>query len=70
MASPSDPGIRRDDNKYIVLLLSLKLILLAFFILMNALSEFETRRTETVLDSVSRAFRGSIRRTGRSRATM
>jgi hypothetical protein len=60
MASPSDTQTRRDDNKYIVLLLSLKLILLAFFILMNALSEFESRKKETVLDSVSRAFRGSI----------
>jgi len=60
MSSPPDLGIKRDDNKYIVLLLSLKLILLAFFILMNALSEFESRKQETVLDSVSRAFRGSI----------
>jgi hypothetical protein len=44
----------------IVLLLSLKLILLAFFILINSLSEFETHKTQTVLDSVNRTFKGKI----------
>ena len=43
-----------------VLLLSLKLILLAFFVLLNSLSEFETQKTQAVLDSVDRAFRGKI----------
>ncbi len=44
----------------IVLLLSLKLILLAFFILLNALSEFEEARTRQVIDSVNEAFNGQI----------
>lgn len=44
----------------IVLLLSLNLILLAFFILLNALSEFEATRTQAALDSVQRAFHGKI----------
>lgn len=46
---------------YMVLLLGLNLILLAFFILLNALSNFESRKTHAVLDSVSHAFRGSIK---------
>lgn len=44
----------------IVLLLSLNLILLAFFILLNALSEFEEDRTRAVLESVNRTFSGKI----------
>lgn len=44
----------------IVLLLSLKLILLAFFILINSLSEFEARKTQNVLDSVNHTFKGKI----------
>jgi len=44
----------------IVLLLSLKLILLAFFILLNALSDFEEARTHQVIDSVSKAFHGQL----------
>ena len=51
---------RGDGNKYIVLLLSLKLILLAFFILLNALSEFESSKSSAALDSVNRAFRGAV----------
>lgn len=53
------PG-KKDSGNYIVLLLSLNLILLAFFILLNALSNFETSKTHAVLDSVNRAFRGPI----------
>lgn len=44
----------------IVLLLSLKLILLAFFILLNALSDFEEARTRQVIDSVRKAFHGQL----------
>lgn len=51
-------GSRPDSN--IVLLLSLKLILLAFFILLNALAEFEALRTEAVLKSVNQAFNGNL----------
>jgi hypothetical protein len=47
-----------DSN--IVLLLSLKLILLAFFILLNAISEFEEARTHQALESVTKTFRGQI----------
>lgn len=60
MADPAHLKAQRSGNPHIVLLLSLKLILLAFFILMNALSEFETSRKAAVLESVNRAFRGSI----------
>jgi hypothetical protein len=42
----------------IVLLLSLKLILLAFFILLNALSDFEEARSKQVINSVNEAFSG------------
>ena len=60
MADPAHLQARRSGSPHIVLLLSLKLILLAFFILMNALSEFETSRKAAVLESVNHAFRGSI----------
>lgn len=61
MADPAHQQAQRGGSPpHIVLLLSLKLILLAFFILMNALSEFETNRKTAVLESVNRAFRGSI----------
>ena len=60
MADPAHQQAQQSGSPHIVLLLSLKLILLAFFILMNALSEFETSRKTAVLESVNRAFRGSI----------
>ena len=43
-----------------VLLLSLNLILLAFFILLNSLADFETGRARAVLDGVKQAFNGQI----------
>lgn len=49
---------RVDSN--IVLMLSLKLILVAFFIMLNAISEFEEARTRQVIDSVNKAFHGQI----------
>ena len=49
---------RGDGNT--ILLLSLMLILLAFFILLNALSDFEEARTKQVIDSVNNAFRGQL----------
>ena len=61
MAESAQIRERRGAASHIVLLLSLKLILLAFFILLNALSNLESRKTHAVLDSVSQAFRGSIR---------
>jgi len=41
-------------------LLSLKVLLLAFFILLNALASFEAVRSTAVLDSVREAFRGVV----------
>ncbi len=42
------------------MLLSLNLILLAFFILLNALSQFEQDKARAVLDSIDKAFNGDI----------
>ena len=47
-----------------MLLLSLNLILLAFFILLNSLADFETGRARAVLDSVKQAFNGKIEAAG------
>lgn len=57
-AVPQQTSRRGDPN--VVALLSLKLVLLGFFILLNALSEFEEHRTRSVLDSVNEAFNGRI----------
>ncbi len=46
------------------LLLSLNLILLAFFILLNSLSDFETDRARAVLASVKQAFNGEVETAG------
>lgn len=51
------PG-RPDPN--IVALLSLNLLLLGFFILLNALSQFEEDRARLVLESVNEAFNGQV----------
>ena len=51
-------GKRRDNN--IVAMLSLYLLLLAFFILLNTLSKFEEDRTRVVLESVNTAFNGRV----------
>ena len=51
-------GKRRDRN--IVAMLSLYLLLLAFFILLNTLSKLEEDRTRVVLESVNAAFDGSV----------
>ncbi len=50
----------REGSSNIVLLLSLMLILLAFFILLNSLSKFETGRARAVIESVNLAFNGKI----------
>lgn len=57
---PAHSQTKNDSNAHIVLLLSLELILLAFFILLNGLAEFEKNKQAQVLDSVNRAFRGSV----------
>jgi len=53
-AAPRDTVARRDSH--IIALLSLKLLLLAFFILLNAISNYETQKTDAVVDSVRKAF--------------
>jgi hypothetical protein len=53
------PG-QRQSNSNIVALLSLKILLLAFFILLNALSSFEEERRAAVVDSVREAFQGLL----------
>lgn len=45
-------------DKNIIALLSLKLLLLAFFILLTALSSFEEQKTRAVLESVNETFSG------------
>lgn len=55
------PGRARLGDPNIVALLSLKLLLLAFFILLNALAQLEEDRTRAVLESVNEAFNGRIR---------
>lgn len=54
-----EPG-QRQSNSHIVALLSLKILLLAFFILLNALSSFEEERRTAVIDSVRQAFQGVL----------
>ena len=44
----------------LVSLLSLKLLLLAFFILLNAMSELEALKVRAVLESVTKAFDGRL----------
>ena len=57
-AVPQRTSRRSDPN--VIALLSLKLVLLGSFILLNALADFEEHRTRTVLDSVNEAFNGRI----------
>ncbi len=51
-----------------LLLLSLNLILLAFFILLNSLADFETNRSRAVLASVKQAFNGKVETAGQEPA--
>ena len=51
-------GAQKDPN--IVALLSLQLLLLAFFILLNAMSKFEDEKTRRVLESVNDTFNGQV----------
>ena len=59
------PGVARQQevqrgDPSLVALLSLKLLLLGFFILLNALSDFEEHRARSVMESVNQAFDGRI----------
>lgn len=51
---------RGQSNSHIIALLSLKILLLAFFILLNALSSFEEERSTAVVESVREAFHGLV----------
>lgn len=51
---------QRTSSGFIILMLSLKLILLAFFILLTTMSEFEEARTRDVMESVSVTFVGQV----------
>lgn len=55
---PPQQAAKKDPN--IVALLSLQLLLLAFFILLNALSKFEDEKTRRVLESVNDTFNGQV----------
>ncbi len=52
------------NNSNMMLLLSLNLILLSFFILLNSLADFETDRARAVLASVKQAFNGKVEAAG------
>lgn len=54
-----EPG-QRQSNSHIVALLSLKILLLAFFILLNAMATFEEERSTAVFDSVRQTFQGIL----------
>ena len=60
MTAAVPTGRDREGSSNIVLMLSLMLILLAFFILLNSLSEFEAGKAQAVIESVNRAFNGKI----------
>ncbi len=64
MMSAASTGHNTRSNSNMMLLLSLNLILLAFFILLNSLADFETDRARAVLDSVKQAFNGKIEAAG------
>lgn len=55
----SEPKLKRKDNGPLMFL-SLFLLLLAFFILLNTLSTFEETKARKVIDSVSSTFRTKV----------
>lgn len=60
MAGASSRQTHPKSNSHIIALLSLNILLLAFFILLNALSTFEEERRSAVVDSVRQAFQGVL----------
>ena len=56
------------NNSNMMLLLSLNLILLAFFILLNSLADFEADRARAVLASIKQAFNGNVETAGQQPA--
>ena len=57
---PQGGADRTEGEGALVTLLSLKLLLLAFFILLNARSELEALKARAVLESVNQAFDGRL----------
>ncbi len=64
-AASSGHDTRNNSN---MLLLSLNLIMLAFFILLNSLADFETDRARAVLASIKEAFNGKVEVAGQQPA--
>src|SRR3546814_8581754 len=60
MAGAAPQPKNRQSNSHIVALLSLKILLLAFFILLNALATCQEERSSAVVDSVRDAFQGLL----------
>ena len=60
LASRLAPSSRSGANANIVAMLSLKLLLLAFFILLTTISRFEEERSRAVMYSVAVAFAGAV----------
>lgn len=57
------PGIQRQggsSTSSLMALLSLKLLLLAFFILLTVLAQFENEKVKKVVDSVNQTFEGRV----------
>lgn len=61
--TPAEKLLKRETSgdSNIVALLSLKLLLLAFFILLSTMSNFEEERTQAVMESVVTTFQGKLR---------
>jgi hypothetical protein len=59
-ASPQRGSRQSNSNSNIFALLSLKVLLLAFFILLNSLASFEEERRSAVVESVREAFQGLV----------
>ncbi len=68
MTGAASTGHSTQNSSNIMMLLSLKLILLVFFILLNSLADFEVDRARAVIASVNQAFSGKADAAGRSPA--
>src|SRR3546814_1090942 len=60
MAGAAPQSGDRQGNSHIVALLSLNILLVAFFILLNSLASFEEERRGAVVESVREAFQGLL----------
>lgn len=61
MANARAPNFGRAGDRNLIALLGLKLLLLAFFIVLTSISQRGTERTEAVLQSVNDSFEGALR---------